>query len=64
MPVLIPDLSYKDLTIQDGTAAQRTWMHTVLDEQNQDPKDQIFEDLIKYCKLDTLAMVEIWKVLT
>lgn len=63
MPVLIPDLSYKDLTIQDGTAAQRTWMHTVLDEQNQDQKDHIFEDLIKYCELDTLAMVEIWRFL-
>ncbi len=63
LPVLVPELSYKDLEIQDGTAAQRTWMHTVLDGKNQELKDQIMSDLVEYCKLDTLAMVEIWRVL-
>lgn len=63
LPVLVPELNHKNLEIQDGTAAQRTWMHTVLDEQNQDDKDQIMNNLIEYCKLDTLAMVEIWRAL-
>jgi CO dehydrogenase/acetyl-CoA synthase epsilon subunit len=29
-----------------------------------DEKQQILDNLIKYCKLDTLAMVEIYKKLT
>jgi hypothetical protein len=63
LPVLLPELSYKDLAIQDGTAAQRIWMATVLDGDNNDERKKILEDLIEYCKLDTLAMVEIWRVL-
>jgi anthranilate phosphoribosyltransferase len=59
----VPELSYKDLEIQDGTAAQRTWMHTVLDGKNQEQKDQILANLKQYCRLDTLAMIQIWRVL-
>jgi len=63
LPVLVPELSYKELGIQEGTAAQRIWMATVLDGDNKDERDKILKNLIEYCKLDTLAMVEIWKVL-
>jgi len=63
LPVLIPELSYKDLTISGGNSAQRIWMETVIDGKNQDSKEQIMEDLRKYCTLDTLAMVKIWEVL-
>lgn len=63
LPVLLPDLSYKVLEIQEGGAAQRTWMQTVLDGKNPDQKEKILKDLIEYCKLDTLAMVEIYEKL-
>lgn len=63
LPILIPSLSYEDLSISGGNAAQRIWMETIADSKNQDNKEQIMEDLRKYCALDTLAMVEIWKVL-
>lgn len=63
LPVLCPELSYKGLGIQEGGSAQRLWMEAVLDEKRADQKDQILADLIEYCKLDTLAMVEIYKVL-
>ncbi|MBU1164630.1 DUF2779 domain-containing protein [Patescibacteria group bacterium] len=63
MPVLIPDLSYKDLHIQGGNSAQRIWMETVINGKNQDNKKQIMDDMIKYCTLDTLAMVKIYEVL-
>lgn len=62
MPVLIPELSYKELGIQNGGAAQYRWTQAVL-EESRDDKDEIFADLRKYCELDTLAMVEIFKVL-
>ena len=60
LPVLVPELSYKDLGIQEGGSAQRLWMEAVLDESRADQKDQILQDLIEYCKLDTYAMVEIY----
>jgi hypothetical protein len=63
LPVLCPELSYKDLGIQEGGSAQRLWMEAILDAKRVDQKDQILADLIEYCKLDTLAMVEIYKKL-
>jgi len=63
LPVVVPQLSYKELGIQEGGSAQRLWMEAVLDDKRADQKEQIFNDLIEYCKLDTLAMVEIFNVL-
>ncbi len=63
LPALIPELSHKLLDISDGSTAQRLWMEAVLDGKRPDEKDKILGDLIEYCKLDTLAMVEIFNVL-
>ena len=63
LPILCPELSYKDLGIQEGGSAQRLWMEAVLDGTRAPQKDQILADLIEYCKLDTLAMVEIYRKL-
>ena len=63
LPVLCPELSYKELGIQEGGSAQRLWMEAVLDGKRVDQKDQILADLVEYCKLDTLAMVEIYRTL-
>lgn len=60
LPVLVPELSYKTLGIQEGTAAQRLWMDAVLYGKMDDTKEQILGDLIEYCGLDTFAMVEIY----
>lgn len=62
LPAVVPALSYKDLDIQNGGSAQSLWMQAVLDE-SRDDKEKILDDLIKYCGLDTLAMVEIYNVL-
>ncbi len=61
LPVLAPELSYKALGIQEGGSAQRLWMEAVLYGKREAEKEQILADLIKYCGLDTLAMVEIYK---
>lgn len=63
LPVLIPELSYKDLDIHAGGAAQRLWMDVALHGKRQDEKEKIFADLLKYCELDTLAMVRIYQFL-
>lgn len=62
LPVVVPALSYKELDIQNGGSAQTLWMQAVLDGTRED-KEKILDDLIKYCGLDTLAMVEIYNVL-
>ena len=62
LPVVVPSLSYKELDIQNGGSAQSLWMQAVLDG-TRDDKEKILDDLLKYCGLDTLAMVEIYNVL-
>ncbi|HMO78419.1 MAG TPA: DUF2779 domain-containing protein [Candidatus Paceibacterota bacterium] len=63
LPVLLPELSYKNLEIQDGTMALSEWERSTTDSVSPAERESIRENLLKYCELDTLAMVEIWKVL-
>lgn len=63
LPVLIKDLSYKDLGIQGGSVAQRIWMETILKNKNLERKNEILEQLLDYCNLDTLAMVRLYDLL-
>ena len=62
LPVLAPHLSYKELSIGKGDLASVRWYEIVTGE-NSDGAEQVFADLLEYCKLDTLAMVEIFNVL-
>lgn len=59
LPVLVPELSYKELEVSDGLLARRTWTQTVLEGKNQDQRSKIMLDLSKYCTLDTYAMMKI-----
>lgn len=59
LPVLAPELSYKELNVSDGLLARRTWTQTVLEGRNELKRPQIMADLSKYCTLDTYAMVRI-----
>lgn len=61
LPVLVPDLGYKGMSVSDGSSAQRIWMETFLEGRGD--KEKIAQDLLDYCELDTLAMVEILRVL-
>lgn len=63
LPVLAPDLSYKELGIQDGGSAQNFYMRAVFGDLPAAEKQQIFDDLLVYCALDTMAMVRIYEVL-
>lgn len=62
LPALSPDLSYKDLTIQEGGAVSNTFALMIQDKFVGDAT-QARLDLLTYCKLDTLAMVKILEVL-
>ncbi len=63
LPVVVPDLSYSALDINEGAGAQRLWMQSVLDTKLAHQKEKILSDLEKYCELDTLAMVRIYEAL-
>ncbi len=59
MPVLAPELSYKELNVSDGLLARRMWTQTVLEGKNRERRPMIMDDLSRYCTLDTFAMVRI-----
>lgn len=62
LPALVPELSYSNLMISSGSVAMTAF------EQLQTETDllkilEIREQLLAYCKMDTLAMVKIFEVL-
>ena len=63
LPVLISELSYEKLNIHEGGTASRKWKETILEGKNPEQKEQIMNDLLAYCRLDTLAMVQLFKFL-
>jgi hypothetical protein len=62
LPVLCPGLSYKDLEIQEGGSASYGWIK-MIESNDADEREKLAENLLAYCRLDTLAMVELLKVL-
>ena len=63
LPVLVPELSYKELDIQEGGTASVEYLRLIDPETQSEARDKIARSLLEYCKLDTLAMVRIWQVL-
>jgi len=62
LPALVPGFSYADLEINQGGDASLAF-ENLLNETNQHMVNKTRQNLLAYCKLDTLAMVEILKVL-
>ncbi len=63
LPVLAPNLSYKELDIQEGATASDTWNKIVSGGYSNDESLRKVENLKTYCALDTYAMYAIWKYL-
>jgi hypothetical protein len=63
LPVLVPELSYKALEIQEGGTASQTWNEIVTGTLSADEAATKRAALLTYCALDTRAMSEIWRVL-
>ena len=62
LPALVPELSYDDMDIADGGSASITY-EQLIEETDMIKKMETRKNLFEYCKLDTLAMVEILKKL-
>jgi hypothetical protein len=57
LPVLVPELSYESLDIRNGAMAMASWYDLVFKEEKN---KKVINDLLKYCELDTLAMVRVF----
>lgn len=60
LPVVRPGLHYDDLVVQDGTEAMEAWRRML---EAEEEAEDIAQELLEYCKLDTWAMVEIYRFL-
>ena len=56
LPVMVPDLSYKGMAVANGTDAMESWIR-LINMPGGDEKNKLRQDMLKYCKLDTKAMV-------
>src|SRR6185312_6373813 len=63
LPAVVPSLGYGDLTIQEGGQAAAEYYRMVFLENDWVERDSIREALLRYCERDTLAMVELRRVL-
>ncbi len=66
LPVLVPELSYKGMEIGEGATAMIKWFELVYGDGKgnvlgEDEQNKIAQNLLKYCELDTWAMVRIWE---
>jgi hypothetical protein len=65
LPALVKDVSYDELEISDGQDASAEIARLMLrgDEMEPAERDQLRKDLLKYCEVDTWAMVRLLEVL-
>ena len=59
LPTLVPELSYEGMEIADGLAAASSFGDMFEGTVVGDAAEIARENLIDYCRLDTLAMVRI-----
>jgi predicted RecB family nuclease len=62
LPTIAPDLRYDALdSVQNGGAAMLAYMEAIDPGTPKARKDEIEQQLLDYCKLDTLAIVQLWQ---
>jgi hypothetical protein len=63
LPALLPQFSYAGLAVADGSQAMLTWEDLFQGRLYGEARESAIQNLLDYCRLDTLAMVEIWRLL-
>ena len=59
LPILVPELSYSDMVIANGTDAMEAWQRLIVLTNDHD-RLKLKKEMFDYCALDTLAMVKIF----
>lgn len=62
LPVLVPHLSYENLGVKNGTDAIEAYRKITSGEITGKEVENKKKEMLEYCKVDTLAMVELFKV--
>ena len=62
LPALIPDMGYKNLDIASGDVAALKLENMILGQIDGNT-DELRSALLKYCEMDTFAMVELYRKL-
>lgn len=62
LPVLCPHLAYDEDAVHDGGGAMAAWLEYIETTDGAE-RERLRQELLAYCKLDSLAMVEIYKAL-
>lgn len=63
LPAVVPELRYDALNgVQDGSMAMEAFQKAIHPDTSAERKNQIEQQLLAYCKLDTYAMVRLWQV--
>ena len=63
LPAVVPELRYDALDgVQDGGMAMEAFLEAIHPDTLFERKNQIEQQLLAYCKLDTYAMVRLWQV--
>lgn len=63
LPAMCPELSYAKLRgVQDGDMAVEAFKEAIARETAAERKQDLEQQLLEYCKLDTFAMVRLWQV--
>lgn len=60
LPVIVPDLTYDNMVVTNGTDAMETFTR-ILEMPDGADRKKLRHDMLEYCKLDTLAMVRIFE---
>jgi predicted RecB family nuclease len=63
LPALVPDVSYEDLEVAEGTAAGLAWERFIDPATPAKEKAQLKRALLQYCEQDTFALVRLLEVL-
>lgn len=63
LPAVVPTLGYHDLDVRDGGSAARAYYRMMFEETDWVEQERIAESLSRYCRRDTLAMLQIRRVL-
>ena len=63
LPVLVPQLSYKELDVGDGMEAVSAYYSLIGGKLPAADYAELAQKLLEYCKLDTLAMVRVYEAL-
>ena len=62
LPTVAPELRYENLEgVKDGGMAMDAFAEAISPTVALARKEEIREQLLKYCELDTLAMVKLWE---